>query len=220
MMKMKMKMKMILNFVPIEGNINDMLDHMIMVDYKELFQLVLTKNKRFLYFILFLLGTLAPSFELNSKSSIDLIFATYWIHSDTSTLLDADERACIDDGMAKEEDRLKPTNKIVFGMDHDEYEHYIEDLCTNRTRLYETVLKISPDIIDQVQVSMSNPFKKQLGQLTVYRIRLHFKKKQCEQNNPMKCQVIVENKDLLPFKQQIWPAYMGINGDCHANNRF
>jgi len=55
-------------------------------------------------------GTLAPSFELNSKSSIDLIFATYWIQSDTSTLLHADERACIDEGMAKEEDRLKSTN--------------------------------------------------------------------------------------------------------------
>ncbi len=57
-----------------------------------------------------ILGTLAPSFKLNSKSSIDLIFATYWIHSDTSNLLHADERACIDEGMAREEDRLKPTN--------------------------------------------------------------------------------------------------------------
>ncbi|CAF0995646.1 unnamed protein product [Adineta steineri] len=165
-------------------------------------------------------GTLAPSFELNSKSSIDLIFATYWIHSDTSTLLHADERACIDEGMAKEEDRLKPTNTNVFGMDHDAYEHYIEDLCTNKTRLNETVLRISPDLIDQVQISMSNPFKKQLGQLTVYRIRLHFKKNQCEQNNLTNCQIISENNNLLPFKQQIWPAYMGINGDCHANNRF
>ena len=60
--------------------------------------------------ILFVLGTLAPSFELNSKSSIDLIFATYWIHSDTSTLLSADERSCIDEGMAKEEERTNSTN--------------------------------------------------------------------------------------------------------------
>ncbi|CAF1290587.1 unnamed protein product [Rotaria sp. Silwood1] len=163
-------------------------------------------------------GTLAPSFEPNSKSSIDLIFATYWIQSDTSTLLDANERACIDEGMAKEEERLKSTNVNFYGMDHDAYEHYIEDLCTNKTRLYETVLKISPDIINQVQMSMLNPFKKQFGQLTVYRIRLHFKKSQCKQNNLKNCSNILDNNDLLPFKQQIWPAYMGINGDCHANN--
>ena len=105
-------------------------------------------------------------------------------------------------------------------MDHDAYEHYIEDLCTNKTRLLDTVLKISPDLIDQVQVSMSNPFKKQLGQLTVYRIRLHFKKKQCEENNPSECKIVGDNKNLLPYKQQIWPAYMGINGDCHANKQF
>ncbi|UJR36933.1 hypothetical protein I4U23_029645 [Adineta vaga] len=164
-------------------------------------------------------GTLAPSFELNSKSSIDLIFATYWIHSDTSILLHADERACIDEGMAKEEERLKPTNQNVFGMDHDAYEHYIEDLCTNKTRLHETILKISPELIDQVQTSMSNPFKKQLGQLTVYRFRLHFKNMKCERNNSSNCQMTSENNNLLPYKEQIWPAYMGINGDCHANHR-
>ncbi|CAF0948256.1 unnamed protein product [Adineta ricciae] len=163
-------------------------------------------------------GTLAPSFQLNSKSTIDLIFATYWIHSDTSILLHADERACIEEGMAKEEDRLKPTNPIVYGMDHDAYEHYIEEICTNKTRLRETILKISPDLIDQVQTSMSNPFKKQLGQLTVYRFRLHFQNMECERNNSSNCQVINENNNLLPYKQQIWPAYMGINGDCHANN--
>jgi hypothetical protein len=109
---------------------------------------------------------------------------------------------------------------IIFGMDHDAYEHYIEDRCTNKSRLYETVLTISPDLIDQVQTSMSNPFKKQLGQLTVYRIRLHFKRNQCEQKNLTECQVELENNDLRPFNQQIWPAYMGMNGDCHANDRF
>lgn len=62
----------------------------------------------------FSLGTLAPSFELNSKSTIDLIFATYWIHSDTSTLLHADERACIEEGMAKEEDRMKSDNGFAL----------------------------------------------------------------------------------------------------------
>ena len=66
---------------------------------------------------------------------------------------------------------------------------------------------------------MSNPFKKQLGQLTVYRIRLHFNKSGCEINDSTKCQMNLESNDLLPFKDQIWPAYMGINGDCHANNR-
>jgi hypothetical protein len=108
--------------------------------------------------------------------------------------------------------------EIVFGMDHDAYEHYIEGLCTNKTRLMDTVLKISPNLADDVLTSMSNPFKKQLGQLTVYRIRLHFRKKYCEQNNPLKCEIVGDNEDLLPFKQQIWPAYMGFNGDCHANN--
>ena len=104
-------------------------------------------------------------------------------------------------------------------MDHDAYEHYIQDLCLNKTRLYDTVLKISPDLIDQVQVSMSNPFEKKLGQLTVYRIRLHFEKKQCQGNSsmPNKCFHIEENNDLLPFHQQIWPSYMGIRGDSHAN---
>lgn len=101
-------------------------------------------------------------------------------------------------------------------MDHDAYEHYIEDKCTNKTRLYGTVLKISPELIDQIGVSMSNPFKKQLGQLTVYRFRLHFKKTQFQNNHTLS----IDNNDLLPFKKQIWPAYMGINGDCHANNNF
>lgn len=186
-------------------------------------------------------GTLAPSFEPNSKSTIDLIFATYWIHSDTSTLLDANERSCIEEGMAKEEERLKSTNGksidlfsvcVIFitllscfianfyGMDHDAYEHYIEDLCTNKTRLYETVLKISPDILNQVQTSILNPFKKEFGQLTVYRIRLHFKKNKCDEKTSSRCFEYVDNNDLLPYKEQIWPAYMGINGDCHANNRF
>jgi hypothetical protein len=101
---------MILNFVQIEKNINAMLVRMITVDYNGLFQPVFEDEESFLYEILFLLGTLAPSFKLNSKSSIDLIFATYWIHADTSTLLSADERTCIERGMAKEEDRLKPIN--------------------------------------------------------------------------------------------------------------
>jgi len=90
-------------------------------------------------------------------------------------------------------------------MDHDAYEHYVEDRCINKNRLNETVLKISPELIDQVGLSMSNPFKKQLGQLTVYRIRLHFRK------------LGRTNNGLLPYEKQIWPAYMGLNGDCHAN---
>ena len=105
-------------------------------------------------------------------------------------------------------------------MDHDAYEHYIEDKCTNQTRLHGTVLKISPELIDQVGASMSNPFKKQLGQLTVYRLRLHFKKTRCRKFPPLKCRVADEHNDLLPYERQIWPAYMGIKGDCHANNRF
>ncbi|CAF4445095.1 unnamed protein product, partial [Rotaria magnacalcarata] len=76
------------------------------------------------------------------------------------------------------------------------------------------------DIISQVQASMLNPFRKQFGQLTIYRIRLHFKKNQCEPNKTKKCSSNLDNNnDLRPFEQQIWPAYMGINGDCHANNR-
>lgn len=56
------------------------------------------------------LGTLAPSFELNSKSTVDLVFATYWIQSDTSTLLQADERACIEEGMSNEYERFRSDN--------------------------------------------------------------------------------------------------------------
>ena len=67
---------------------------------------------------------------------------------------------------------------------------------------------------------MSNPFKKQLGQLTVYRLRLHFKKSRCKEADMLRCQVNEVDNDLLPFEKQIWPAYMGIKGDCHANNRF
>lgn len=40
----QMKMMKIMNIVQIEENINDMLGHMIMVVYNELFQLVLEKN--------------------------------------------------------------------------------------------------------------------------------------------------------------------------------
>ncbi len=95
----------------LERNLNDMLDHMITEDYNERSPQVIRQKKRLSLVLLSIdLGTLAPSFKLNSKSTIDLIFATYWIHSDTSTLLHADERACIDEGMAKEKDRLEPTN--------------------------------------------------------------------------------------------------------------
>ena len=104
----------------------------------------------------------------------------------------------------------------AFGLDHDAYEHEIEEKCTNKTRLQGTILTISPELADQIGVSMSNPFKKQLGQLTVYRFRLHFKKTRREKNDT----VTIDNNDLLPFAKQIWPAYMGINGDCHANNNF
>jgi hypothetical protein len=84
---------------------------MITEDYNEQSPQVIRQKKRLSLVLLSIdLGTLAPSFKLNSKSTIDLIFATYWIHSDTSTLLHADERACIDEGMAKEKDRLEPTN--------------------------------------------------------------------------------------------------------------
>lgn len=163
-------------------------------------------------------GTLAPSFELNSHSTIDLIFATYWIHSDTSAVLHADERACIDEGMAKEEEeRLKSSQSFTFGMDHDAYEHYVEDRCTNKTRLYETVLRISPELIDHIRASMANPFKKQLGQLTVYRLRLHFRKKGCDSTDAKECDMNKETDGLQPFDKQIWPAYMGKDGDCHAN---
>ena len=84
---------------------------MTMEDYNEPFPPVLFREDFLQRTFLFLhSGTLAPSFQLNSRSSIDLIFATYWIHSDTSTVLHADERACIDAGMKNEEDRLKPSN--------------------------------------------------------------------------------------------------------------
>lgn len=105
-------------------------------------------------------------------------------------------------------------------MDHDAYEHYIEDLCMNKTRLFDTVLKISPELMDDVQVSMSNPFKKQLGQLTVYRIRLHFRKEQCQTTDASQCSMMKENDRLLPYHQQLWPAYMGIRGDSRANPRW
>lgn len=137
--------------------------------------------------------------------------------------------------MAKEEQRLNETNgkheifvkilnsfsfgclDLLYGMDHDAYEHYIEDLCTNKSRLEEAVLRISPDLVTQIGLSVGNPFNRQFGQLTIYRIRIHFKKRQCQQ---LRCRILEENNDLLSFKKQIWPAYMGINGDCHANNRF
>ena len=109
------------------------------------------------------------------------------------------------------------TLDVIAGMDHDAYEHYIEDLCMNKTRLFETVLKISPELMDAVQVSMSNPFKKQLGQLTVYRVRLHFRKEQCKTTDSAQCSAMKENDRLLPYHQQLWPAYMGIRGDCRAN---
>lgn len=83
---------------------------MTMVDCNEQSPLVLDPTNSSQFTIFLHLGTLAPSFQLNSQSSIDLLFATYWIHSDTSSLLHADERACIEEGMKNEEDRLKSDN--------------------------------------------------------------------------------------------------------------
>ncbi|CAF0764320.1 unnamed protein product [Didymodactylos carnosus] len=156
----------------------------------------------------------------HGKSSIDIIFATYWINSDTSLLLRPDEKRCINEGMANEHLRLNGNDGLYVGMDHDAYEHYIEEKCRNHTRLINTALKISPELVDSIRTSISNPFKKQMGQLTVYRLRLHFRNCPIRKNKfSFKREHLCDEVEVASFNEQIWAGYMGSRGDCHANNR-
>ncbi|XP_033758720.1 uncharacterized protein LOC117341022 [Pecten maximus] len=155
-------------------------------------------------------GTLAPTTlprnHPDFNHSIDLVFATYWFFpAKTQVILPTDQK-CIDDSMAREKIRFSPTSKY-YGLDHDKYQHVVTQECLRASGHAH-----SDDHSQTTFQSLEtfNPYKINMGQMTVYRLRL-----------TCKCSSVPNNSTTqrcgrtLPFDQQQWSAYMGSKGDSH-----
>uniref|UniRef100_A0A2C9JEN2 FAM234A/B beta-propeller domain-containing protein n=1 Tax=Biomphalaria glabrata TaxID=6526 RepID=A0A2C9JEN2_BIOGL len=155
-------------------------------------------------------GTLAPTTLAQShsdyNSTIDIIFATYWFFpSKTQAILPQDQK-CIADKLAKEgEIRLDPESSY-YQMNHDEYEEAATMEC----------LKLSDHQVSEEGVYTHsddeyNPLDLNMGQMTIYRLRLKFSCSQRDNSTESKYKCAT----VLPYTQQRWAGYMGSNGDSH-----
>ncbi|KAK3769153.1 hypothetical protein RRG08_034484 [Elysia crispata] len=147
-----------------------------------------------------------PADHPDYNSSMDLVFATYWFFPvRTQAILPAD-RKCIAEKLTMEGDvRFDPESQF-YQMDHAQYEQAVTELCL-RTSDHE----LPDDRIYSNSDDDYNPFDVNMGQMTVYRLRLKFS---CSQpinasDTNTKC------ASVLPFAQQKWAGYMGSNGDSH-----
>lgn len=88
-------------------------------------------------------------------------------------------------------------------MDHDAYEEMVTEECLKQSGH----LKMHKN-----RKKGYNPFNRPMGQMTVYRTHLNCL---CSDVNKtgQKCAKI------LPFSEQMWTSYMGINGNCVAKQR-
>ncbi|XP_053207045.1 uncharacterized protein LOC128391220 isoform X2 [Panonychus citri] len=136
-------------------------------------------------------GTLAPS---KSPNSIDLIFSTFWFPPTKGVnRISKKMQNCLDKYLNPEkENKLRLGIKSSLkGFDHDGYVEIIEETCAKAVGINLT--KIKEDY---------NPYNRPMGSMTVYR-------------KTIKC--INTTAWVRPFKEQIWPSYMGKHVDCLAN---
>lgn len=83
----------------------------------------------------------------------------------------------------------------LFGLDHDAYEELAASECQ----------RLSGRTTGAPAEEIYDPFDRQMGQMTVYRVRLR-----CV------CRPGGHCTRPLPFNQQRWPAYMGALADSYA----
>lgn len=149
-------------------------------------------------------GTLAPAW-ISDGHNVDVIFATYWFFPSKTQAILPQDRDCIQQKMAEEAERFKPSSKY-YGMDHDAYEETATRECT-------TTSGSSPHSDNRTFQSQSDydPFNIHMGQMTVYRLRLR-----CDCQGDMRVERAGRHcGKILPFEEQGWAAYMGTNGDGH-----
>ncbi|XP_069115779.1 uncharacterized protein [Argopecten irradians] len=159
-------------------------------------------------------GTLAPTTlppnHPDFNHSIDLLFATYWFFpAKTQVILPSDQK-CIDVKMAKEKIRFSPTSKY-YGLDHDKYQHVITQECLQASG-HAHADEHSHATFQSLETF--NPYKINMGQMTVYRLRLTCKCSSISNNSTTK-----RCGRTLPYSQQQWSAYMGSKGDSHWKPR-
>lgn len=87
-------------------------------------------------------------------------------------------------------------------MDHDAYEEMVTEECLKQSGRYKT----------QKSGRRYNPFNRPMGQMTVYRTHLNCL---C----PHITKTSYECAKILPFSQQMWTSYMGLDGNCVAKQR-
>ncbi|XP_060079842.1 uncharacterized protein LOC132559243 [Ylistrum balloti] len=155
-------------------------------------------------------GTLAPTTLPRSHPdydhSIDFVFATYWFFpAKTQVILPADQK-CIDGKMAKEKIRFSPRSKY-YGFDHDKYQHVVTQECLQASGHAHSDGQSKTTF---QSLETFNPYKINMGQMTVYRLRLTCKCSSVPHNSTN--QLCSRTK---PFDQQQWSAYMGSKGDSH-----
>ncbi|CAH1796053.1 unnamed protein product, partial [Owenia fusiformis] len=96
-----------------------------------------------------------------------------------------------------------------YGMDHDAFEHAVEHEC----------LELSnhqlPDNGKYNSQRTYNPYNRNMGQMTVYRLRI---KCDCA-GDPRLQQQGARCSKVLPYNQQEWPAYMGKYANSHWMDR-
>ncbi|GFR66585.1 PQQ-like domain containing protein [Elysia marginata] len=147
-----------------------------------------------------------PETHPDYNSTIDLVFATYWFFPAKTQAILPEDRKCIAEKLAQEGDvRFDPESKF-YQMDHGQYEEAVTELC-----LQKSDHELPDDGVYTNSDDEYNPFDVNMGQMTVYRLRLKFSCTQpinaSEPNT--KC------ASVLPFAQQKWAGYMGSNGDSH-----
>lgn len=146
-------------------------------------------------------GTLAPSLS-KDKSGIDIIYATYWFYPSEIQELLPEDKECIASRMSLEKERFEPTSGY-YGMDHDAYEDMITEECLKQSGHFK---------LQKMKKRGYNPFNRPMGQMTVYRTHLNCL---CPQIN----KTGYECAKILPFSEQMWTSYMGLHGNCVANQR-
>ncbi|OQV18864.1 hypothetical protein BV898_07118 [Hypsibius exemplaris] len=133
-------------------------------------------------------GSLADSFGTASDGAIDVVFATYWFYPAKTVVVLAEDQACIDGRMRKEEERFEMGNRY-YGMDHDAFENTVEAECLSRRAG-------NHNNSSQTGETFRDLFHLEMGSMTVYRMRL-------------RCSGGLQ---FSPMAKQHWAAYMGTHG--------
>ncbi|XP_064472122.1 uncharacterized protein LOC135386243 [Ornithodoros turicata] len=145
-------------------------------------------------------GALLPPLGASAQhnQSMDVVFATFWFYPTDTNVLLPEDRNCIDQLLEQEEQRFR-TDSELYGMDHDAYEEYATAQCLRRSGR----LQADSNVEDSY-----DPFNRLMGQMTVYRVRLTCV---CDKKrNDGLC------PQVLPFRKQAWPAYMGAHANGYA----